>query len=101
MKWSFSYDAFVKLSLYSMIHLKHISLLWTTEPYKGTALYILKFRIFRVNFIFANSVKRYICCVKDSRLGYDLPTSVNDIVISSFCEDFIVTKIRIPQVSRK
>ena len=27
-------------------------------------------------------------------LGYDLPTSVNNIVISSFCEDLIFTTLR-------
>ena len=30
------------------------------------------------NFIFANIVKRHICYVKNSRLGHDLPRSVND-----------------------
>ena len=35
-----------------------------------------------------NSVKRHICDIKKSRLGYDLPISVKDIVISPFREDF-------------
>ena len=30
------------------------------------------------NLIFANSVKRHICHIKNSQLGHDLPTSVND-----------------------
>ena len=30
------------------------------------------------NFIFANSVKRKICLIRNSRIGHDLPTSVND-----------------------
>ena len=41
-----------------------------------------KFRNFRENFIFANSVKRDICDIKNSRLRHDLPISVNDEVIS-------------------
>ena len=32
-------------------------------------------------FIFANSVKRHICNVKNSRLEHDLATSVNDSLI--------------------
>ena len=31
-----------------------------------------------MNFIFANSVKRHICDANNSRLGHDLPISVND-----------------------
>ena len=44
------------------------------------------------NFIFANSLKRHICDVKNSRLGHDLPISVNDKVIPSFRMDFIFMK---------
>ena len=43
-----------------------------------------KYGNFRENFIFANSFKRHICDVKNSRLGHDLPISVNDRVISAF-----------------
>ena len=39
----------------------------------------VKFGTFRENFIFMKSVKRHIYDVKNSRLGHDLPTSVNDI----------------------
>ena len=39
-----------------------------------------KFGNFCENVIFANSVIRHICHVKNSRLGHDLPTSVNDRV---------------------
>ena len=53
-----------------------------------------KFGNFRENFIFANSVKRHNCDVKNSRLGHDLPTSVNDRVILSFREGYILTKLR-------
>ena len=60
-----------------------------------------KHRIFRENFIFANSVKRHICGVKNSRQGHNLSISVNDRVISAFREDFIFTKLRICEVSRK
>ena len=55
---------------------------------------------FRYNFIFANSVKRHICDVKNSRKGPDLPTSVNDRVILPFREGFIFTKLRNCEVSR-
>ena len=51
-----------------------------------------EFGNFRENFIFANSVKRHICDVENSRLGHDLPRSVNDRVISAFREDFVFTK---------
>ena len=43
-----------------------------------------KFGNFPENFTFANSVKRHICNFKNSRLGHDFPTSVNDRVISPF-----------------
>ena len=47
--------------------------------YKG--LKYCKFGNFRMNFIFTNSLKRHICHVKNSGLGHDSPTSLNDIVI--------------------
>ena len=55
---------------------------------------------FRENFIFANSVKRHICDVYNSGLRHDLPISVNDRMIPSFREDFIVTKLRKCEISR-
>ena len=54
-----------------------------------------KFGYFHEDFIFANSVKRHICDVKNSRLRRELHKPVNDRVISSFREDFIFTKLRI------
>ena len=42
-----------------------------------------------MNFIFANSVKRHIFHVQNLRLGHDLPTSVNDRMISPFREGFL------------
>ena len=51
--------------------------------------------------IFANSVKIPTCDGKNSRLGHDLPISVNDRVISPFRADFIFTKLCIFEVSRK
>ena len=60
-----------------------------------------KSRNFCDNFIFANSVKRHICDAKNSRQGHDLHKPVNDRVISAFREDFIFTKLRICEVSRK
>ena len=56
---------------------------------------------FRENFIFANSVKRHICYGKNSRLGPDLPTSVNDRVIWPFHEGFMFTKLRRWEVLQK
>ena len=56
---------------------------------------------FRENIIFANSGKRHICDVKNSRLGHGLPISVNDRVIAPIREDSIFTKLRICEVSRK
>ena len=57
--------------------------------------------IFARDFIFANSVKRHICDVKNLRLGHDLPISVNERVIVPFREDFIFKKLRLCEVSRK
>ena len=42
-----------------------------------------------------------IFAVKNSRLGHDLPISVNDRVILPFRDGLIFTKLRIRQVSRK
>ena len=62
-------------------------------------LSLVLIRKFRKHFIFANSVKRHICDVKNSRLGHDQPVSVNDRLIFPFREDFIFTKLRIYEVS--
>ena len=45
-----------------------------------------KFGKFRENFNFANSVKRHIRRVSNSRLGHELTTSFNDRLISTFRE---------------
>ena len=50
---------------------------------------------FRCNFIFANSIKRHICDAKKSRLGHDLPSSVNNRMILLFRVGFIFTKLSI------
>ena len=60
-----------------------------------------RFGNFRENFIFANSIKRHISDVKNSRIRQDLPLSINDRVILPFREGFIFTKLRICEVSRK
>ena len=60
-----------------------------------------KFGNFRENLIFANSVKRHICQVINSRLWHDLFISVNDNEFSPFREAFIFAKLRIREVSRK
>ena len=57
-----------------------------------------KFGNFRENFIFANSVKRHICDVKNSQLEYGLPVSGNERVISPFRE---CAKFRENKPSRK
>ena len=44
------------------------------------------------NFIFKNTFKGYICHIKNSWLGHDLPTSVNGRVISPFCKGSVLTK---------
>ena len=61
----------------------------------GTGSYC-KFRNFRENFIFANSIKRHICDLRNSRLGHDIPISVNDRVILPFREGFNFTKPHMP-----
>ena len=53
-----------------------------------------KFGNIRENFIFANSDKRYICDVKNSQFGFDLPISFNDRVIARNRDDFIFAKFR-------
>ena len=58
-----------------------------------------KFGNLREYVIFANSVKRYICDFRISRLRHDLPIPVTT-VISLFREDFVFTKFRICEVSR-
>ena len=51
--------------------------------------------------IFAKSVKSHISNFKNSRLGHDLPISVNDRVTAQNREVFIFMKLRICEVSRK
>ena len=53
----------------------------------------------RENLIIANSIKRHISDVKNSRLRQGLPISINDRVILPFHEGFIFTKLRICEVS--
>ena len=53
-----------------------------------------KFGFFCENFIFANSIKRHIYDVRNSRLWHDIRISVNDRVILPFHECFIFTKLR-------
>ena len=60
-----------------------------------------RFGNFRENFIFVNSIKRHISGVKNSRLRQNLPISINGLLILSFCEGFIFTKLCICEVSRK
>ena len=71
-----------------------------SDPKTGEIYYIAllnltycKYRNFRENFIFVISVKRHICGVKNSRLGNDVPISVNDRVISPFREDSLFMKL--------
>ena len=62
-------------------------------PAKTVAGEYCRFRNFRENFIFANSIKRHISDVQNSRLRQDLPISINDRVILPFREGFIFTKL--------
>ena len=71
---------------------------WIVRP---SSLCYCKFGNFRDNFIFVNSVKRHICDVKKSRLGHELPISVQDRVITPVREDLIFTKFRICEVLQK
>ena len=41
-----------------------------------------------------NTVKIHTCNIKNSRLGHDLPISVNKRDISPFRDGFIFTKLR-------
>ena len=75
---------------------------WSDLTTKNGNVYC-KFGNFRENFIFANSVKRHICEIKNSRLGHDLLYQKIDRVISPFCEGLICTKLRFAKIkpSRK
>ena len=63
-----------------------------TNLYSDVQVSNCKFGNFRTNFIF-----RPICDIKNLQLGHDLPISisVNDRVISLFCEGFIFMKLGI------
>ena len=61
----------------------------------------MHFENFRENFIFKKSVKRHICHLKNVRLWHDLPTWVNDRVISPFREALMFTNLCVREVSRK
>ena len=54
---------------------------------------LLKIGEFCDIFIFLNSVKIHICDVGNSQLEHDLPTPVNDRVISPFFEVFFFAKL--------
>ena len=47
-----------------------------------------------VRILFLLIALRHICHVKNSRLGHDLPTSLNDRVILTFCDGLIFTKLQ-------
>ena len=59
----------------------------TLEVLHSLALFIMVLQIWKFceHSIFANSGITYICDVKNSRQGRDLPISVNVRVISSTC----------------
>ena len=54
----------------------------------NSVLVYCRFGNFCENFFFANSIKRHISDVKNSRLRQDLPISINDSVILPICEGF-------------
>ena len=47
-----------------------------------------------------NSAERYTCHVTNSRKGHELPASVDDRMILSFCQGVIFTKLCTGEVSR-
>ena len=51
--------------------------------------------------MFANSDKRHICRVDNSRLTHNFLISVNDRMILPFHEGFIFANLRLCEVSRK
>ena len=56
----------------------------------------------RENFVSAKSIKSIFAKLKkNATIRHDLPISVNNRVISQFCEDFVFTKLRICEVSGK
>ena len=73
-------------------HIKRHYQIKTNVHYNFGSVYC-KFRNFRENFIFANSIKGYICQVKILQLRHDLPISVNDRMILPFHEGFIFVKL--------
>ena len=85
------------LRLYVPVY--HSSACWDDFLYSCVEQFC-RFRNFRENFIFANSTKRHISDVKNSRLRQDLPISINKRVIFLFREGFIFTKLGISKVSR-
>ena len=83
---------------------KKYNMIWKVQKYVQLvipSLLYCKSGNFRENFNFANSVKRHICDAKNLRLAHDLHISVKDRVISAYRKDFIFTKLRICEVSRK
>ena len=51
--------------------------------------------------LFLQKELKDIFAINNSRLGHDLPRSVNSRAILPFGEDFIFMKLRIGEVSRK
>ena len=64
------------------------------HPSKWPSPNTVNSEIFARILFFANSVKRHICDITNSRLGHYLPISTNNRVILEFCEGFISTKLR-------
>ena len=60
-----------------------------------------KFGNVRDNFIFAYSINRHICDIRNWRFGHEIRISVKDRVIFSFLEGFIFIKLHIGEVSQK
>ena len=59
-----------------------------------------KFGNFCENFNYANSIKRHICDVKNSRLGHDLPSSVNYRMITLFHEGLFSQTWHMPSFAK-
>ena len=64
----------------------------TFDLFSKCFAHTLNSEIFAIKFIFAKRIKRHICDVKHSRLGNDLPISVNKEILL-FREGLIFTKL--------
>ena len=84
-----------------VLRICHHKYMYQSLVYSGPCIVYCKFGNFRETLILAIHVKSRILDVKNSRLGCDLPISVDDRVILPFREGFIFTKLHKNKPSRK